>query len=76
MTTMIENQGRTARRARLARAMLAAVGSAASAIRQWGAARRLSRLDDAALKDLCVSRGNIEWAVRQMQGSQDNEGPC
>lgn len=76
MTSMIDNQGRTARRRRLTRAMLVTVGSAASAIRQWAAARRLSRLDDAALKDLCVSRGNIEWAVRQTDGPQDNEGPC
>lgn len=76
MTTMIENQGRTARRRRLARVMLETVSSAASAIREWGAARRLSRLDDTALKDLCVSRGNIAWVVRQTEGSQDNEGPC
>ncbi|WP_395450568.1 hypothetical protein ACHMW7_12650 [Aminobacter sp. UC22_36] len=64
MTTMIENQGKASHRGRLARAMLVSVSSAASAISEWRATRRLSRLDDAALKDLCISRGNIEWLVR------------
>lgn len=77
MTSVIENQGKTAHRGRLARAMLASVSSAASAIREWRAARRLSRLDDAALKDLCISRGNIEWLVRhRTDGWHDDDGPC
>lgn len=77
MTTIIENQGKSAHRMRLARAVLETVRSAAAAFSDWRAARRLSRLDDAALKDLCVSRGNIEWLVRQRAGGrQDDEGPC
>jgi len=75
MTTMIESQGKTAHSGRLVRAVLVSISSAASALSEWRAARRLSRLDDAALKDLCVSRGNIEWAVRhRMGGRQDDEG--
>lgn len=78
MTTMIEIQGKTAaHRARLARALLVSISSAASAISEWRAARSLLRLDDTALKDLCISRGNIEWLVRhRTDGPQDNEGPC
>lgn len=77
MTTMIEIQGKTAHCARLARVLLVSVSSAASALSEWRAARSLSRLDDTALKDLCISRGNIEWLVRhRTDGPQDNEGPC
>ncbi|QNH36676.1 hypothetical protein [Aminobacter sp. MDW-2] len=70
MTTMIDNQGKTAHRGRqsfalLARAVLASVRSAASALGEWRAARSLSRLDDATLKDLCIPRGNIDWLVRE-----------
>lgn len=36
----------------------------ASAYSEWRAARSLYRIDDAGLKDICVSRGNIEWVVR------------
>jgi uncharacterized protein YjiS (DUF1127 family) len=76
MTTMIENQGKAPYGRMLARAILVSVSSAASTLREWRAARRLSRLDDAALKDLCISRGNIDWLVRHRPDEHQDNEPC
>ena len=37
------------------------LGSAVLRIREWRASRRLYALDDHMLKDIGVSRGNIDW---------------
>lgn len=44
----------------------------AGAVRDWHAARALGRIDDAGLKDIGVSRGNIGWSVRN--GREDGPG--
>ncbi len=49
----------------LVRAMTDIAAASASALGEWQAARALHRLDDAALKDLGVSRGNIEGVVKK-----------
>lgn len=40
------------------------LGELTAALARWRAARALGRLDDAGLKDIGVSRGGIEAAVR------------
>lgn len=49
----------------LVRAVAEMASAAVSALGEWQAARALHRLDDAALKDLGVSRGNIEGVVKK-----------
>lgn len=48
----------------LVRAIGEAAVAATSSLAGWRAARALGRLGDAELKDIGVSRGNIERAVR------------
>ena len=48
----------------LARASKDAVSVVMQAVSEWRDARSLHRMDHAALKDIGISRGDIEWVVR------------
>lgn len=50
-----------------------AIGAAVTALGEWRAARRLGQLDDATFKDLGISRGNVDWLVRNGTAEADRK---